>query len=105
MNYRMGWSSLCWVAGKRLRRRYRNPAYPLDPLSGEAFVELLATTLGWYRPEVNRSQLNLLDSHDVPRALHTLQGENNCADQSCPALHKSKHHVRAFTGLQPATQR
>ena len=75
MNYRMGWSSLCWVAGKRLRRRYRNPAYPLDPLSGEAFVELLATTLGWYRPEVNRSQLNLLDSHDVPRALHTLQGD------------------------------
>ncbi|WP_155724836.1 glycoside hydrolase family 13 protein [Prochlorococcus marinus] len=75
MNYRMGWSSLCWVAGKRLRRRYRNPAYPLEALSGEAFVELLATTLGWYRPEVNRSQLNLLDSHDVPRALHTLQGD------------------------------
>jgi len=75
MNYRIGWSSLCWVAGKRLSRSYRNPAYPIEPLSGEAFVDLLVTTLGWYRPEVNRSQLNLLDSHDVPRALHTLKGD------------------------------
>ena len=28
-----------------------------------------------YRPEVNRAQLNLLDSHDVPRALHSLNGD------------------------------
>jgi len=36
---------------------------------------VLLETLGWYRPEVNQAQLNLLDSHDVPRALHMLQGD------------------------------
>jgi len=75
MNYRIGWSSLCWLAGNRLRRSKRNPAYPLQPLGGEGFVDVLGTTLGWYRPEVNRSQLNLLDSHDVPRALHSLKDD------------------------------
>ena len=32
-------------------------------------------TLSWYRPEVNQAQLNLLDSHDVSRALHIPQGD------------------------------
>ena len=75
MNYRLGWSSLCWVAGSRLRRSYRNPMYPLRPLETEALLEIWAETHGWYEPEVNRCQLNLLDSHDVPRALHTLKGD------------------------------
>ena len=36
---------------------------------------MLLETLEWYRPQVNQAQLNLLDSHDVPRALHMLQGD------------------------------
>ena len=75
MNYRLGWSSLCWVAGSRLRRRYHNPMYPLRPLETEALLEIWSETQGWYEPEVNRCQLNLLDSHDVPRALHSLKGD------------------------------
>ena len=75
MNYRLGWSSLCWVAGSRLRRSYHNPMYPLRPLETEALLEIWSETQGWYSPEVNRCQLNLLDSHDVPRALHTLKGD------------------------------
>lgn len=75
MNYRLGWSSLSWVAGPRLRRRYRNPMYPLRPLDTEALLETWSETQGWYAEEVNRCQLNLLDSHDVPRSLHTLQGD------------------------------
>ena len=69
MNYRLGWSSLCWLAGNDLQRSYRNPAYPLDPLDTPGMVAVWETTAAWYRPEVNRSQLNLLDSQDVPRAL------------------------------------
>ena len=38
-------------------------------------IEIWGTTAGWYRPEVNRAQMNLLDSHDVPRALHSLNGD------------------------------
>lgn len=75
MNYRLGWSSLCWVAGDRLRQIYRNPEYPLQPLDTEALIDIWTTTLGWYRPKVNRAQMNLLDSHDVPRALHSLNGD------------------------------
>lgn len=75
MNYRLGWSSLCWVAGDQLRQTYRNSEYPLEPLSTEDLLDLWTTTLGWYRPAVNRAQMNLLDSHDVPRALHSLNGD------------------------------
>ena len=75
MNYRLGWSSLCWAAGEMLRRDYRNPEYPLDPLDGEALLTIWATTARSYRDVVNRAQMNLLDSHDVPRALHSLSND------------------------------
>ncbi len=75
MNYRVGWSSLSWVAGKHLRRQYKNNSYPLEPVNSQEFIRILKTTLGWYSSEVNKNQLNLLDSHDVPRALHTLKGD------------------------------
>ena len=75
MNYRLGWSTLCWVAGDQLRQDYRNPEYPLAPLSTEELIGIWDTTAGWYRPEVTQAQMNLLDSHDVPRALHSLQGD------------------------------
>ena len=75
MNYRLGWSSICWAAGEKLRRDYRNPEYPLDPLDGNALVNLWTTTAGSYRAVVNRAQMNLLNSHDVPRALHSLSND------------------------------
>ncbi|WP_320668220.1 glycoside hydrolase family 13 protein [Prochlorococcus sp. MIT 1307] len=75
MNYRIGWSSVCWSAKNKLRTSYKNPSYPLKLISGAAFIDILQTTLGWYSNEVNNSQLNLLDSHDVPRALNTLKGD------------------------------
>ncbi len=75
MNYRIGWSTISWVAGRRLKSKYRNPAYPLKKLENNEFIEILQTTFGWYKSETNSSQLNLLDSHDVPRALHTLEGD------------------------------
>ena len=82
MNYRLGWSSLCWVAGDSLRQTYRNKEYPLRPLSTEALIEIWSTTAGWYRPAVNQAQMNLLDSHDVPRALHTLSGDVDALKQA-----------------------
>ena len=75
MNYRLGWSSLCWAAAEGLRQGYRNPEYPLNPLDSDGLLEIWNTTAGWYRPAVNRAQMNLLDSHDVPRALHSLNGD------------------------------
>ena len=75
MNYRLGWSSLCWAAAEALRRDYRNSDYPLDPLDGQALLTIWTTTTRSYREVVNRAQMNLLDSHDVPRALHSLNND------------------------------
>lgn len=75
MNYRLGWSCLCWAAAGRLDRTYSNPLYPLQPLDTEALLSIWQDCMNSGRLEVNRAQLNLLDSHDVPRALHTLQGD------------------------------
>jgi len=77
MNYRLGWSSLCWAAAGRLDQTYANPHYPLQPLETDALLSIWHDCTNTGRLEVNRGQLNLLDSHDVPRALHTLQGDTN----------------------------
>ena len=75
MNYRLGWSTLGWAGGDGLRQGYQNPDYPLQPRSSEELLSIWSATRAGYRPEVNRAQLNLLDSHDVPRALHSLNGD------------------------------
>jgi cyclomaltodextrinase len=75
MNYRLGWSSLCWAAAGELDTGFDHALYPLRPLAAAELLEVWRQTLEWYRPEVNRAQLNLLDSHDVPRALHSLRGD------------------------------
>ncbi len=75
MNYRLGWSSLSWCAEKKINTSYKNPAYPISRIDGNTFVQILKTTFDWYTPETNRCQLNLLDSHDVPRSINTLKGD------------------------------
>ncbi len=75
MNYRLGWSTLCWVAGSNLNKTYTNPSYPLRSFDSQEFLDVLKTTSEWYSSEINRCQFNLLDSHDVPRALNTLKGD------------------------------
>jgi neopullulanase len=75
MNYRVAWSTLGWVADGKLQAGHAREAIPYGCLSGARYREVLLETLEWYHPEVNQAQLNLLDSHDVPRALHMLQGD------------------------------
>ena len=75
MNYRIAWGSLGWVSAGALAEGHRRESIPYQCLSTDRYRALLLETLGWYRPEVNCAQLNLLDSHDVPRALHMLQGD------------------------------
>ncbi|WP_320677377.1 glycoside hydrolase family 13 protein [Prochlorococcus sp. MIT 1300] len=77
MNYRIGWSSLSWASPKPLRKIYKNPDYPLKNIDSLSFIRVIKTTVDWYQEEVNCGQLNLLDSHDVPRALDTLCGDIN----------------------------
>ena len=64
-----------WVADGRLQEGHARSSIPYGCISGDRYREVLLETLEWYRPQVNQAQLNLLDSHDVPRALHMLQGD------------------------------
>ncbi len=75
MNYRLGWSTLSWAAKNFLNRSYQNPLYPIDILDTKSLISIWETTLSWYTSEVNCSLMNLLDSHDLPRALNTLKGD------------------------------
>ena len=75
MNYRIGWAILCWLGNEKLNNRYQNPLYPLKAIDGKKFIEILQLSFSSYAPQFSKSHLNLLDSHDVPRALNTLNGD------------------------------
>ena len=75
MNYRIGWSTLSWVSDIKIESSYKNPSYPLRNLSSKDYIEILNKTHSWYSREVDLCNLNLLDSHDVPRALNTLKND------------------------------
>ncbi|QEY33441.1 glycoside hydrolase family 13 protein [Synechococcus sp. RSCCF101] len=77
MNYRMAWSSLGFFGAETIRSDLAFQAMPYGPLDGAGFLTVVEQTLGWYTAAVNRCQLNLLDSHDVPRALHVLGGDRS----------------------------
>ena len=66
---------IIWVADFKLNSSYKNPYYPLKIV--KEYIEIINLTQSWYSDDVNNSNLNLLDSHDVPRALNTLKNDAN----------------------------
>jgi neopullulanase len=68
----VGGSSLDWDA-VRAHNEYRHHVRPLD---GAGFSARLVELLGIYDPDVVAVQLNLLSSHDTPRALTVLGGDH-----------------------------
>jgi len=79
MNYPLGTAILGFAGGDRLDRAVidRHDTYRrmLVPLDGAAFVVRLAHLFSIYDPAVTAVQLNLLGSHDAPRALTVLGGD------------------------------
>ncbi|MFM7087400.1 MAG: glycoside hydrolase family 13 protein [Cyanobium sp.] len=75
MNYRLAWSCLGFAAGRRLRPGLARPSRPYAALDGAACAERLQQVLLELAPAFRCSQMNLLDSHDVPRALHVLRDD------------------------------
>ena len=67
----VGGSSLDWDA-VRAHQEYREHFRPLD---GPGFARRLVELLGIYDPDVVAVQLNLISSHDTPRALTILGGD------------------------------
>ncbi len=79
MNYMLSMACLGFFAGTHLDlgEALKAGGYQgyLQPLDAQAFGERIDTNLQLYSPEVNRVQLNLLDSHDTPRFLTCSGGD------------------------------
>jgi neopullulanase len=79
MNYIFTGNTLNFFGAETLRsEEFKHPELPLKPLSAEAFSDAIDAMHGLYDWEINHAQLNLLDSHDMPRALW-LVGEDKSA--------------------------
>ncbi len=75
MNYPLAESIFGFVGGRSLNEpliRSHHEYAKVTRLDGRGFADRLTTLLAAYAPETNAVQLNLLDSHDTPRALSLL---------------------------------
>ena len=79
MDYPLGEAILGFVGGPSLDMAvvagHHEYSRHLHPLDGQAFMARLAELLGAYDPDVVAVQLNLIGSHDAPRALTVLGGD------------------------------
>ena len=78
MNYFVMWSSISFFAHQTLRTDFDHNELPIRPLTTPAFANVIDQMHSMYDWEINLAQLNLIDSHDTPRALW-LMGEDKSA--------------------------
>ncbi len=86
MNYPLGAAILGYVGGDGLDRaiiaRHDTYARTVRPLGGAAFASRLSALMTTYDPAVVAAQLNLIGSHDAPRALTVLAGDRAALRQA-----------------------
>jgi len=78
MNYIFTWIAMSYTGHRTLKKDYQHDFLPFKPLDGAGFAKEINKMYGLYDCEINFAHLNLLDSHDMPRALWLL-GENESA--------------------------
>lgn len=70
MNYQWTDATLNYVAGDRFDTSLvENRPFDVAPTSGADYAKRLEEILDWYHWEVTTCQMNLLDSHDMPRLI------------------------------------
>lgn len=77
MNYLFTWPTLSFFGAKTLRSDYKTKYLPFKPMKALAFSRRIDHVQGLYDWEVNYAQLNLLDSHDMARALWIVGGDKS----------------------------
>ncbi len=77
MNYVQSRLAYGFFGGSTLRTDEKPGGFTLAPLSTQQFAEGISHMLGLYDWQITTAQLNLMDSHDTPRMLHTLQGDES----------------------------
>ncbi len=76
MNYIFTRNTLSFFGSKTLRS-FAHDELPLQPLDAPAFAEQINQMHALYDWEINYTQLNLLDSHDMPRALWLMNDDQS----------------------------
>ncbi|SIO03561.1 pullulanase /isoamylase [Singulisphaera sp. GP187] len=79
MNYLFTRACIAFFIGESVDRGElgRTSFHSLDPIGAPAFRHAIETMIGHYHPNVNAAQMNLLDSHDMPRFLTLAQGDKS----------------------------
>jgi cyclomaltodextrinase len=77
MNYGFSRACLGFFGGKRLDTTQHPGGYELKPLSATQFADAVDRMLGLYDWQATLAQLNLLDSHDMPRFLTLVNGDKD----------------------------
>jgi cyclomaltodextrinase len=83
MNYPLAKAIIGYVGGRSLNEpllRSHHEYAQTQRLDGAGFAGRVAELLAAYAPETNAVQLNLLDSHDSPRALSLVGGEREAME-------------------------
>ena len=78
MNYFVGKAAVSFFAGKTQNPTFQHPDYALKPVNAQEFAGQIDTFLNFYDWQINLAQLNMIGSHDTPRAL-SLMGEDKTA--------------------------
>lgn len=82
MNYVVTGPMYSFFAAKTVRSDYKKTYIDLKPSDAPAFAKKIEQMFGLYNWEINFAQLNMLDSHDMARALW-VAGEDKSALKLC----------------------
>ncbi|MFC1997695.1 glycoside hydrolase family 13 protein [Chloroflexota bacterium] len=75
MNYLITSPLVSFFGGKTLQKKYSHENLNLRPIDGPTFAEDIETMYDLYDWEINYAQMNMLDSHDMARALWIMGGD------------------------------
>lgn len=75
MNYQITGPVLGFFGAEDLNLSWHHPDVALKPADAEAFRRALEAMFDLYDWEIHFAQMNMLDSHDMPRALWLLNGD------------------------------
>ncbi len=85
MNYTFAWAAMSFCGGRTLRPDYGHAHLHLQALDAPALAGVVDHMHSLYDWEINHAQLNLLDSHDMARALW-IMGNDGSALRLCVLL-------------------
>lgn len=69
MNYQLTGPVLNFFGAASLNKTWEHTDVKLKPINAETFRKDIETMFGHYDWEINYAQMNMIDSHDMPRAL------------------------------------